>query len=279
MILENVDGIEKEVGNGNRFLGELPQLINSSIVINGSGNVLVCEPSVKLKNSKITFNGNDAVVYLCQSKFEYHLDITLYNNTVLYIGRDNYMNGALDIILSEQKHAFIGNRCLLSFGIWIRNADPHLIYSCKTNERRNLSKSIFIGDHVWIGQEVMLLKGTQIDSGSIVGARSVVTGKKIPHNEAWGGNPCRKLEEDIFWQDACVHKWNEKDTQTSLRFEEFSKTRNLSVDAYKYHYDSNESISFKEIDKELSSKKTDEIIQYLDAVTLKQEKNRFVHKE
>lgn len=277
MILENIDGIDRKLGNGNCLLGDLPQLINSNIVINGSGNILICKSPVKLVNSKITFNGNHSIVYLCENKFDYHLDITLYNDAVFYMGHHNYINGALDIILSEQKHCFIGDNCLLSFGIWIRNADPHLVYSCKTNERKNLSKSIFIGDHVWIGQEAMLLKGTQIDSGSIIGARSVVTGKKVPHNEAWGGNPCRKLEEDIFWQDSCVHRWLEEDTQHSLYFENFAEKRKIAVDAYKFSFHQEESISFAELDQKMSSKKPEHIIQYLDIISREKRKNRFVH--
>ncbi len=277
MILENTDGIEKELGNGNCFLGELPQMINSKLIINGSGNILFCEAGVILKNSRITFNGNNAVIYLCKNKFEYYLDVTLYNDSVLYMGHNNYMNGTLDLILSEQKHCFIGDNCLLSFGIWIRNADPHLVYDCNTNERKNLSKSVFIGDHVWIGQDVMLLKGSQIDSGSIIGAKSVVTGKKIPHNEAWGGNPCKRLEKDIFWQEACVHRWCEEETQNSLQFENFAAKRNIAVDTYKFAFHQEESISFTELDKKLSSKKKEELIQYLDHLSHTKQKNRFVH--
>lgn len=80
--------------------------------------------------------------------------------------------------MSEHKHCFIGDNCMFSFDILIRNSDHHLIYDCENNKRINPTKSVFIGDHVWIGQLVNILKGTRIDSGSIVGASSVVAGKK-----------------------------------------------------------------------------------------------------
>lgn len=239
---------------------------------------MVCEKSVKIVNSTITFNGDNAVVYLCENRHNYHLFASLNNNTVLYIGKNNYINNTLNIVLSEQKHCFIGNDGLISFGIWIRNADPHLVYNCETNKRVNPSKSIFIGDHVWIGQSAMILKGTQIDSGSIIGAMSLVAGKKVPHNESWGGNPCKKISDSIFWEGSCVHKWMERDTECSLDFEEFAKNRKLENDSYKYSYDADSCITFEEIDKELSSKNPEGILKYLGTISAKYSKNRFVHR-
>ncbi|MBD5518940.1 MAG: hypothetical protein HDR07_10835 [Lachnospiraceae bacterium] len=70
---------------------------------------------------------------------------------------------------------------MISFLAGIRNSDSHLIYSCDDGNRINPPQSVYIGDHVWIGEMVRILKDTQIDSGSIVGVRSVVADKK-PHN-------------------------------------------------------------------------------------------------
>ena len=46
----------------------------------------------------------------------------------------------------------------------IRTADPHIIYDIH-RKRINPSKSVFIGDHVWCGQNVLLLKGCRVGSG------------------------------------------------------------------------------------------------------------------
>jgi len=52
---------------------------------------------------------------------------------------------------------------------------------------------INIGDGAWIGTHVIILSGTEIGEGSIVGAGSVVT-KNIPPYEIWGGVPARFIK-------------------------------------------------------------------------------------
>ena len=53
---------------------------------------------------------------------------------------------------------------------------------------------IIIGRDVWIGCNVVVLKGSNIGNGAIVAAGSVVT-KSISENEVWAGVPARKIGE------------------------------------------------------------------------------------
>lgn len=264
--------------NENQFQGELPKLLNSKIIFRGSGNILVCDKNVTLTNSTVEFNGNHAIVYLNTNRHVYKLNASLNNDTVLYIEKNNYINQTVTIVLSEQKHCFIGNDNLFSLGVWIRNADPHLVYSAESLRRINLSKSIYIGDHVWIGQNAMLLKGTEIDSGSIVGGMSVVAGKKILHNESWAGNPCKKIKSGIFWEGSCVHGWTENDTQRSIDFSIFSEHRKVASDEFIFFYESACFIPFQEIECKLSTRDMDKKIEYLKWISNLKSKNRFARK-
>ncbi len=194
------------------LLGSVPTLTNSTIRIEGADNILFCEEGVHLEDSTISFFGSNSLIYLSRSKHAYKLDIDIYNNSVIHFGCDNYMNDPVRMILSEQKHMFIGSGCLFAQEICMRNADPHLIYDIDSKQRINPTKSIFVGDHVWIGQRAMLLKGTRIHSGSIIGAMSLVSGKRIPSCEVWGGNPARKIKANVFWKDQCVHTWRQEQT-------------------------------------------------------------------
>ena len=200
---------------GNLLVGVTPQhLEKCKITFNGSGNILFLEKeNIKLRaGSKITFCGSNGLCYLSSSNKDYALDISIHNNCSFACGSDNYFNGVLRAVLSEGRSFLIGNSCLFSFGIWVRLADPHLIYDCASKERINYSKDVVIGDHVWIGQDAMLLKGSVIGSGSIIGAKSLISGKTVNSNSVWGGNPVKQIRNGTFWEESCVHTWDAEKT-------------------------------------------------------------------
>jgi acetyltransferase-like isoleucine patch superfamily enzyme len=54
--------------------------------------------------------------------------------------------------------------------------------------------AITLGPDVWLGVNVVVLKGVTIGRGAIVAAGAVVT-QSIPEYEIWGGVPARKLRQ------------------------------------------------------------------------------------
>lgn len=206
-----------ETLNENQILGKLDNasLKNSNITFNGKGNVVYVESGVNIANSRIVFNGDNSLLYLSKNWYEYYIDFRINNNTTVFIGKNNYFNNALNVITSEGQNVFFGEDCLISMNVFLRTADPHLIYDIETKKRVNASKSILIGDHVWLGQNAMILKGTVIGSGSVVGAGSVVTGKRIISNCIYAGNPAKKIKSGIFYENDCVHQWTPTQTAES----------------------------------------------------------------
>ena len=214
---------------------------NSKITFAGKNNILFVEDGVCLKNSTISFQGDNAVVYLSKNRHTYLLRITVHHDSTVYIGNDCYINGAMTLIASERKNILIGNEGLFSFGIFMRTADPHLLYDCETRRRINTSKSILIGDHVWIGQNALILKGTQIGSGSILGGDGVFSGKAIASNVVACGNPAKIVRRNVFFSSECVHGWTSEMTR---------KYEVMDTDKYIYHADAR-SIAVEQIDTEL----------------------------
>jgi acetyltransferase-like isoleucine patch superfamily enzyme len=62
-----------------------------------------------------------------------------------------------------------------------------------------MTQPIHIGNHVWIGMNVTILKGVQIGDGAIIAAGAVVT-RNIPARCLAGGVPARVLKENITWE-------------------------------------------------------------------------------
>lgn len=191
---------------------EKSSITNSTITFNGKNNIVAVEDGVKILNSKIIFNGDNSLLYLSRSRHNYLLDLTLNTQSVVYFGSDNYINDSITAVTSEGHNIVIGNDGLFSYGICIRVSDAHVIYSIETKTRLNPSASVFIGDHVWVGQNAMIFKGTNVGSGAIIGAGSVTVSKKIESNTSYAGNPARKIKSGVFFEKPCVHRWSQAET-------------------------------------------------------------------
>lgn len=57
----------------------------------------------------------------------------------------------------------------------------------------SIKGTIFLGKDVWLGCNVIVLKGVSIGEGAIVAAGAVVT-KSIPANQIWGGVPAKFIK-------------------------------------------------------------------------------------
>lgn len=206
----------------NVLLGPPPKMKNAQIVFTEKAHtgkcILCCGEDVTLTGGKLVFAGPGAIVYLASGNTSLRLDATVHAACTFALGSSTYTNGSLHVIVSERRSVLIGDRGLFSFDVWIRTADPHLVYRAEDGRRINPSRDVVIGDHVWLGQSAMLLKGAAIGSGSIVGGAAVVAGKTVPSNTSWAGNPARQIARGIFFDGACVHGWTAEQTAASQTF-------------------------------------------------------------
>lgn len=98
----------------------------------------------------------------------------------------------------------IGEDCMISWGVSIITHDGHAIFDRETKKRINafhkgLKKyTVEIEDHVWIGAQAIILYGSHVGSGSIVGAGSFVKGD-VPEGCEAVGRPAHVVRENIVW--------------------------------------------------------------------------------
>lgn len=214
MIIEN--GSEVDQPSDNIVMGD-PKMISSDIVFKGKGNILFAEDGVRLKKSRITFRSDNALVYLSSDeRYPYKIKIDAWRGTTAYIGKDNYFNGIMNVILSERQNLIMGGGGVFSFDIWIRTADPHILYEIESSKRINLSRSVLIGDHVWLGQGALILKGSRVGSGSVIAAAAVLAGKDVPSNSVFAGNPAEMIRDGVFFNGASVHDYTKEQTEKSM---------------------------------------------------------------
>jgi maltose O-acetyltransferase len=102
--------------------------------------------------------------------------------------------GARALVNSAMFHAkceiSAGEDCLFGFGVRVLDADLHALDS-RTPERM---APVRIGDRVWLGSDVTVLRGVTIGDDTVVGARSVVT-HDLPPRVLAVGAPARPVRE------------------------------------------------------------------------------------
>lgn len=211
--------------NNNIIYGD-PELLNSIIQFNGKNNILYFEKNdIKIENSYIIFKGDNSVVVIRRTHNPVKIALITYSESAVYIGRDVWMTGKLELNAGEARNIIIGDECLISSQCSLRTTDSHMIFTIQTLKRTNQGRSIFIGDHVWIAARVALLKGTRIHSGSIIGSDAVVAGKEILSNSIWGGNPARLIKTDIFFDQTGTHPLTNSQLKSFLYYEKDKATR------------------------------------------------------
>ena len=267
IVIRNLKDIETHNHKDGNYISGVRTLTNSSITFRGSNNVLMGD-DVDLKNSRLVFQGSNSLIYLSNSHRVYILTVSIWNNNTLYIGKNCSFNGAVSLSLSEERSIFIGDTCMFSAGITFDTADPHLIYSTETQERVNPSKDIILGDHIWVGRNVSILKGAKVHSGSICALGSVVSGsKEIPSNCVVGGTPAKVISENVFWLPNCVHSYTAEKTEISQHYEDRKFIYNDLSDA--------DIIGFDEVSRSLFHQSMADRIKYLKYINAYHQKYRF----
>lgn len=113
----------------------------------------------------------------------------------IQVGKTYFNHGAVIIAANEIK---MGDGILTSRGVTIFDSDFHKIMD-KDGNQLNTPRSIEIGDHVWIGVNGTILRGSKIGTGAVIAANSVVGGK-IKEGTMASGNPARSYSE-IYWEE------------------------------------------------------------------------------
>ena len=116
--------------------------------------------------------------------------ITIAPNAALSLG-GGYINYRSTIECFEQ--ISIGNDVAIGPDVVIRDSDNHMIRGGS-----RVSAPVNIGNHVWIGQRAMILKGVTIGDGAIIAAGAVVT-KSVPAGSLVGGVPAKVIKPDVEW--------------------------------------------------------------------------------
>lgn len=170
-------------------------ILGSSIIVPANNKVLL-SAGARLRNVFIEIKGknNELIIHsgtLVVGKIE-----LFGNNNRLEIGENSRVEGGA-LMVHDGTKLTIGRECLIANGVDIRTSDSHPIFNAE-GKIINPPRDIEIHDHVWFAKDVTVLKGVIIESNSVIGIKSIVTGN-IPANSIAVGTPAKVVKSNITW--------------------------------------------------------------------------------
>lgn len=181
----------------------------------------IIENGISLLYTKISFPGARLVrlpVYIRGKKgIRYQKGLTTghgcridaqANKESLVIGKDARIGDYVHINADEK--ITIGDNVLIASKVFISDAS-HGIYKGANQSspysnpslRETITSPVTIGNNVWIGENVVILAGSKIGRGCIIGANTLVNGGEFPDNTIIVGNPARIIKK----YDEETNKW------------------------------------------------------------------------
>lgn len=188
-----IQGME---GNSVQFENEL--LFNGTIKFKpgAKGNVIVFREGSSFEGT-IKVSGRNNLIEFCPH--------TRIRGTLSMGGKGcrltfgDYTTTEPIYLVASGKDIHIGKWCMFSRNVEIRTTDSHAVVDPETGQWLNFREPVFIGDHVWICADANIMKGSRIQSNSIVAAMSLVNRPFEEEGVVLAGIPAKVVKRGVTW--------------------------------------------------------------------------------
>lgn len=106
------------------------------------------------------------------------------------IGDGTFIGRRSEIVCMDS--VTIGKNCAISWDVLIMDSDMHNLHGTTK------TKPVVIGNNVWIGTRVTILKGVHVGDGAIIAAGAMVT-RDVPPRSVVVGNPAKVIRDNVSW--------------------------------------------------------------------------------
>lgn len=171
---------------------------NAVINLNGNSNVIIgcnklnkskAETYIKLyKDATWNINNGASISYLTTIEIE--------QNAKFECG---YFSTNVGCVIVVSRDIVINDDVMMGRNVYIYDSDFHQMLDCN-NKVYNIPQKVEIGGHVWLTNNLKILKGSKIGHGSIVSSYSQVRGE-FPPNSLIGqdGSRCKVIKNPVTW--------------------------------------------------------------------------------
>lgn len=199
--LKKITAYEDENGNRIEYAGSAPIDTSINVLFRGRNNVLTVSDAARIQRLYLRFDAHNGRCRIGASTGVAALKagIRVGQDSEVLLGDNVSTTSSVDISAVEGASVTLGNDVMIAIGVRIRSDDGHPIFDVNDGKRVNVSRSIEVGNHVWLGIDSLLLGGAKIGDGSVVGARALVT-QEFPNNCVVAGVPAKMIRKDIAWE-------------------------------------------------------------------------------
>lgn len=187
---------------GNEIVYDGALEVAVDIRIHGNNNRLIIAADANVGDLLVTFWGDNGFIDIARTTAQrspLRFELRVGHDSTVTVGRNVGCAGRAFVSAVEGADITIGADTMFARSVELRADDSHPIFDVHTRERRNVTRSIHIGEHVWLAKHATVLGGVTVGDGSVVGLRSVLT-RSVPNNCVAVGIPARVVRRDIAWE-------------------------------------------------------------------------------
>ncbi len=137
---------------------------------------------------QVSIGSHCNIEHLCHFKYDGYWK----KGPSIVIGNRVFIGEGCEFNIRES--LLIGDRCLIASGCRFIDHDHGIAGKGPIRGQKGRRKNIALENDVWLGCNVVVLKGVTIGEGAVIAAGAVVTKPVLPF-EIWAGVPAKKIGE------------------------------------------------------------------------------------
>ncbi len=170
-----------------------------AIRIEGHDNCIEIDESCHFSKSDLWITGNHNRIQFAEKARLTYLSVRMPDDNRLFSWGARSSCEKVRCFV-QVKDLIVGTDCMFSDLIEIMTNDGHSVLDKNTRHvLNNIPGQMTIGNHVWVGRKVFMMKNANIPDDCIVGACALVTKPFTEPNCAIAGFPAKVVKQGITW--------------------------------------------------------------------------------
>ena len=187
------------ISKGTKFTVRGALLNKLTVTVKGENNEIFIDSLTQISGGSIYINGNNNKLVIGRRNGFDSCDLWIEDDgNEIVIGEHNRFFTESHLAALEGTRIIIGSDGLYAPHVQMRTSDSHSIIDMN-GVRLNQAKNIVVGDHVWIAEGSVVLKGSRIPEDCVIALKSLVNKPLEQSHCIYAGNPVRIVRENVSW--------------------------------------------------------------------------------